>query len=126
MWRVVLSEGNTWLRWRGDETMTPGQTVASAALSATLATTLTLFALTGDRPARAATNGHHGGDSVAGVNGPILALVGRGGLGQTGPTPGEVVAGQRGQVVRGLARKLPLAFLEGPGPVARGRLGGYR
>jgi dipeptidyl aminopeptidase/acylaminoacyl peptidase len=105
--------------------MTPGQTVAHAALSATLATTLTLFALTGDRLARAATNGHHGGNYVAGVNGPILVLVGRGGLGQTGPTEGEIVAVQHGRVVRVLARGLPFPFSEGLAPSPRGRYVGY-
>jgi hypothetical protein len=101
------------------------QTMARAAIAATLATTFTLLALAGDRPARAATNGHSGGNYVAGVNGPILVLVGRGGLGQTGPTEGEIVAVQRGRVVSVLARGLPFPFSEGLAPSPRGRYVGY-
>ena len=105
--------------------MTSGKTVPCAALIATLAATFTLLPLSQTPPARAATNGHRGGNYVAGVNGPILVLVGRGGLGQTGPTEGEIVAVQRGQVVRVLARGLPFPFSEGLAPSPRGRYVGY-
>jgi hypothetical protein len=71
--------------------MTPGQTVARTALIATLAATFPLLPLSQTPPAHAATNGHRGGNYVAGVNGPILVLVGRGGLGLV--VVGWVVAG---------------------------------
>jgi WD40 repeat protein len=105
--------------------MTPGKTVACAALIATVAATFTVLPRSQTPPARAAINSHHGGNRVAGVNGPILVLVGRGGLGQTGPTEGEIVAVQRGRVVRVLARGLPFPFSEGLGPSPRGRYVGY-
>jgi WD40-like Beta Propeller Repeat len=104
--------------------MTPGKTVACAALIATLAATFTLPPLSQTPPAWAAINSYHG-NRVAGINGPILVLVGRGGLGQIGPTEGEILAVQRGRVIRVLTRGLPFPFSEGLAPSPRGRYVGY-
>src|SRR5205085_4861117 len=104
VWRVVWSGWSTRLRWWGEETMTPRQTVACAALIATLAATFTLLPLFQTPPARAATNSYRGGPYVSGVNGPMMIMVGRCGHGQSGPTEGEILAVQRGRVVRVLAR----------------------
>lgn len=55
------------------------------------------------------------------VNGPLLVLDARGGMGQVGPGDGQILVVQQDRVARVLARGLPFPFAGGIAPSPRGR-----